>query len=693
MGKYISNLFTLLVLMISISLDVCASDVIVAKKLEEKICGSDFKNSEAQSCISEVDTIGDKISRILAATSLKLLDEIRFNVDDLSMTGKVPSTTDLALSSQCKKNRPSYWDPKITFGVCQNGSKLNMYMNKSPGDRGTVDTWFFVDVDYDIITQSDKICIVDHGWFTTPTIGCVYTKEPYPDSRYTTFFNPKHQVTEKNGDNKDTVHNTGQDLLVCSNMGSCYDIAKRNSKTLQPISSPLIQCINSMLSKLIVAPSVCSIDQTGAVDRNESMLYKFQTLMKKGVTALLTLYIIFFGFRIILDNKPPPQSEFIIFIIKFLLVVYFSIGLTSSIDGNRFDGIIDWVFPILLQGATTLASWFMNASTNGLCEFKPEYYSPGFEHIALWDSLDCRVMHYLGVDGFKTHSIPPYLLLLIPSLVLGMIPLAQASIAYPLIVISLAAYMINTFIVCLILVTLLGIFAPIFVPMALFSYTKGIFDSWAKLMISFVLQPMAVAAFMILMFSIYDSTFYDSCQYQTFTLDNKGESALFDKSDTNLQDKRLFFKIRIPHDVNDLSYKKCQSSLGFMISKLSFGSLSLQKLKEICVSLITCIVILYLMYNFSAQLAGFTADIAGSISVGNMGIGTQTLFKSGMSKVVAPATRLLSQRARLRRLWQKKSGDTASSGATKRSSTAPDNLPHQSSGSLSDKLQDQDKEE
>jgi len=49
--------------------------------------------------------------------------------------------------------------------------------------------------------------------------------------------------------------------------------------------------------------------------------------------------------------------------------------------------------------------------------------------------------------------------------------------------------------------------------MYLFNYTKGYFESWVKLLISFMLQPMVAIVFMTTMLSVYDFGFYGTCKY------------------------------------------------------------------------------------------------------------------------------------------------------------------------------------
>ena len=139
--------------------------------------------------------------------------------------------------------------------------------------------------------------------------------------------------------------------------------------------------------------------------------------------------------------------------------------------------------------------------------------------------------------------------------------LVSLALSYPLLVISVVAFMVNATIMCMISIVILGILAPLFVPMFLFAYTRNYFDSWVKLMISFLLQPMVVVTFMITMFSVYDYGFYGKCQSKSKLIHNSIE----DKIQGGITSKRDVFNIftlimigMIRHNYPD---KRCRRKL------------------------------------------------------------------------------------------------------------------------------------
>ncbi|AFC70465.1 TrbL/VirB6 family protein [Rickettsia australis] len=582
------------------------------------------------------------------------------------------------------------------------------YSGKLGDDGFAFDVGFPV-IYWKVIQDKDRICVSTKGFTGDVPVGCKYMKEPFPKSMYNSFMD----VADKDfiEDSKETPADPLA-LVSCSAAGGgCYQKAYNASKTAVVMTSPLIECMRQMIARLLISKDVCSFDNVDQVvnfaSRQDSALFQFQVGMYKIVTAFLTLYVMFFGFKLLLAGEVPPKSEYINFILKMIFVTYFSIGINIT-PGNgspydRLDGMLQWAFPFLLNGINGLASWVMNAAPSGLCKFHNLSYDSTVSYIALWDALDCRVAHYLGLDilstllvenAYRSHdflnfdffsfSAPPYIYLLIPAIISGNMMLVSLALAYPLLVISVAAFMVNATIMCMISIVILGILAPLFVPMFLFTYTRNYFDSWVKLMISFLLQPMVVVTFMITMFAVYDYGFYGKCQYKSKLIHNSIE----DKIQGGLTSKRDVLIFYINNDWDDTSQypdkdsvESCQNSLGYMLNnpittafnfakdsvseivdskpgdtptdkflaKFQFLSgvvlgpgmffmspkVLFEKIKNILLALVTACFTLYLMYNFSSQLAEFAADMTEGVALNNVAIKPQAIFKVGMAALAA----------------------------------------------------------
>ena len=593
-----------------------------------------------------------------------------------------------------------------------------VYTNQREGDSGMmVDIGIIPVFPWKVIKEKDKMCVATQSFSGWIPIGCKYIKEPYPISIYSDFLdlNSAQAIQNISAD-----YNNILSLTQCSNAGGCYKRAVDNSKTGIVMSGPIIECVKEMIAKLMVSNAVCSFSDVKTVlnsaSRTSSALFQFQVNMHKTVVALLTIYVIIFGFKIVLAGDIPQKAEIVNFVIKFVFVVYFSVGINisqnSGNDLNRLDGMIEWAFPFLLDGMTDLASWIISASPSELCKFYSTDYAPNMSHIALWDSLDCRISHYLGLDVIQTmivenasrnhdfskldilsFPIPPYIYLLIPAVISGNFTLISLALMYPLMVISVGAFVVNATVVCMVSIVVLGVLAPLFVPMYLFNYTKGYFEAWVKLLISFMLQPMVAIVFMTTMLSVYDFGFYGTCKYDYKEIAFSGpqmqmttlNGALGTYVPGDNGGGRAIRYYYLDNDwtkyANDEDRKGCINSLGFILNNplawlfdtgekivsnavmpwiddasgdeekkrfnfldaiksspgMFFNMLEViyEKIKTLALALLTACFTLYLMQHFSETLAEFAADMTEGVSIGNMAIKPQTLYKAGMAALNA----------------------------------------------------------
>ena len=610
------------------------------------------------------------------------------------------------------------WDEIQKAWDVPKGDYHEIYRNQREGDSGTmVDIGIIPIFPWKVIKEKDKMCVATQSFSGWIAIGCKYIKEPYPISIYSDFLDLS---SAQEIQNTSTDYNNILSLTQCSNAGGCYKRAVDNSKTGIVMSGPIIECVKEMIAKLMISNAVCSFSDVKTVlnsaSRTSSALFQFQVNMHKTVVALLTIYVIIFGFKIILAGDIPQKAEIVNFVIKFVFVVYFSVGINisqnSGNDLNRLDGMIEWAFPFLLDGMTDLASWIISASPSELCKFYSTDYAPNMSHIALWDSLDCRISHYLGLDVIQTmivdnasrnhdfskldilsFPIPPYIYLLIPAVISGNFTLISLALMYPLMVISVGAFVVNATVVCMISIVVLGVLAPLFVPMYLFNYTKGYFESWVKLLISFMLQPMVAIVFMTTMLSVYDFGFYGTCKYDYKEIAFSGpemqmttlNGALGTYVPGDNGGGRAIRYYYLDNDwtkyANDEEKNGCINSLGFILNNpmawlfdtgetivsnavmpwiddasgdeekkrfnfldaikgspgMFFNMLEViyEKIKTLALALLTACFTLYLMQHFSETLAEFAADMTEGVSIGNMAIKPQTLYKAGMAALNA----------------------------------------------------------
>lgn len=495
---------------------------------------------------------------------------------------------------------------------------------------------------------------------------------------------------------------------TCNSIAACVEYITKNSRTVLPISGSIVFCLKESLKRVLINPHPCD-GMTGDVDYSRgSTINRVQAAMHNGVVALLTLYVILFGFKIVLGQGRTKSGEVILAIVKIVLVAYFSIGLNSS-SGNRYDGMSTYATDILLNGANQLATIVVNMAaldntssennivTNSYCTYRPSDYSlendktnQGF--LALWDTIDCKIGHYLGINSIfdlysktkgkeslkdnTSFSVPPYFYLLLLSLKFGSWTLFQIALSYPLMVISVAAHMVTSFLMSLLMASLLGILAPLFVPMYLFQWSRGYFESWFRLLISFILQPVITVTFMVLMFGVYDVAFYKSCKFKALevTLDGKKkvgyylntDSDDYEEDDFKTCEKSLGFifnssvaravadalpsasstTLNLGSNVSNAIFEGMSDSMKYMNSFALLGStqkvvgmfmdtmmIMVNQIIDIIFEMLSCLLVLYLMYHFSEQLVEFAADLSQGISLKGMTIDAQSISKAASAGI------------------------------------------------------------
>lgn len=550
----------------------------------------------------------------------------------------VMNNTGLFRDNCSREKRVDYYNPKIDFGFCSNTKLLPLrsealiyllgnllinifsgnnpwsdikkdwyiepskyiqkYNDVEPGtigyvvdiNMGAIANTLTVDIDptrqiqdlsyisafpWKVIKKNDQVCVSTMSLIGWIPVGCKYMIDPYLYSKYHYFFHSS-PITDPNAAKSGI---TFEDFT-----NTCYVDAMSNSKTLVPISGPIITCINQSLTQMLVSKAVTRVDQisdisNSAIARSTSSLYTFQQNMRFIVTILLTLYVIFIGFDILLGGGHIEKGNLIRYVVKLILVTYFAIGINltpADTTSTPRDGMTDWILPIVFGGANELAQIIMSLTSgiNGLCYFDASQYPKGYSYLALWDTLDCRISSYLGLDALAdfmsvsnsgnpnfnslSFSIPPWVFLLIPAAISGNMTLIGLVLAFPFLVLSVASYMVYSFVVCIISITILSVLAPIFIPMVLFEYTRSYFDSWMKLVLSFVLQPMIVCVFMTTMFSVFDLGFFGTCKYRSVNVSQMFEGAL--------QNKKLFVIDNNPAMYNESEKANCVYSLGYMFN-------------------------------------------------------------------------------------------------------------------------------
>ncbi|XVN41058.1 MAG: type IV secretion system protein [Rickettsia endosymbiont of Argas persicus] len=435
----------------------------------------------------------------------------------------------------------------------------------------------------------------------------------------------------------------------CSNIGqSCYT-GGNYSQSLINFSGLAVQCLKETLDKVFFVGNSCSSQNQDTQITNLTAFPTFQGYLKQAVNAALILYVMFFAFNMILNREYANIDKIALFIIKFLFVAYFSIGLGpldfSSGTPSRENGILKYGLPLLTSAAPEFAQIIFNAAgSQGLCTFDTSKYKDGYQFYGLWDAIDCRIGYYLGLDllynidksgilssfssgggsGGNNTPIPnlgtpdsksPKDLTKVGSLrfftvmfgffMAGNIIIFAGGIIFSVIFLSVLLYFITHYLVCMITIYVMTYISPIFIPMALFTKTKAYFDGWLKVCFSCALQPAVIAGFIALLITMYDSAIYKNCEFLRHD---------YEKGDI----KFSTFELRLP----STDAEKCQESFGYKMLNYYAGKgweehlVILFPIKSITrdvvsilAELLCVLVFSVIFYYFSKSIGQFASDL------------------------------------------------------------------------------------
>jgi type IV secretion system protein VirB6 len=448
------------------------------------------------------------------------------------------------------------------------------------------------------ITMGQNIClqvyIPNYGYFT---VGCNMMASP----------------------NQATSGQAGSDQQCVAN-------AINNSKSLFPFPGIIINCIQNGLF------GIFNNQQYGIITLN--IFTNFQNSLRNVIRAALILYVILFGFSLALNTELPEKKDIFMFIAKFILVIYFSVGFTSGTqaDGSvqYTDGITQLIIPFFLGLSNQLSDIIIMAGGNQtLCQYNPSDYNPGYSFMSIWDKLSCRVFAYMGqsgsilvsavqsgVLGSVINIVAPAIGLFLSCVMGGQILFGIMSLLFGVLLIALIVALVGYVSMALIGLTIVSFIGPIFVPFALFPITKQFCDKWVSALFGFALQPPIFIAFISLVLTVFDNLMYGTCTFETVTDNLSGRMVSF--SDLNLNS----------------SDQGCTSTYGYISTAIAqnfngqyvttiplFGGLFsfniVNALPNIIFSTSMSLIFLYLFYKFSDDLSRFCGQIVNSINLGD----------------------------------------------------------------------------
>lgn len=434
---------------------------------------------------------------------------------------------------------------------------------------------------------------------------------------------------------------------------ACYS-GHSKSQSLVNFSGMAVLCLKETLDRVFYQPVNFTPNNPNQDNQIPVTMLtsfsKFQEALKQAIRAAFILYAIFYGMKVVLNYQYLDLNHVALFIIKFLLIAYFAVGLgpvffNQSGKRTQHNGMVEIALPFLSQVTSDMAQMVFSAGgSKGLCEFDQNKYQRGYEFYAVWDQIDCRIGYYLGMqllynigDMFKNLNSSvsnssssnnsnspinlgpssnnglmalgiagafPLFTVLFGFLMAGNVFIVAAGVVFAVIFISLALNFITSYLVCLVTLYLMAYISPIFISMALFERTKNYFDQWLKVTLSCALQPAVIAGFIALILTMYDSAIYGNCEFK--------------RHDYNVGDVNFStFELREPV----IDPQECRNSAGYKLLKyytgqgwdevllLLFPVKFVQDTFDLLINLLYVLVFSIIFYFFSKFVNQFASDL------------------------------------------------------------------------------------
>lgn len=144
------------------------------------------------------------------------------------------------------------------------------------------------------------------------------------------------------------------------------------------------------------------------------------------------------------------------------------------------------------------------------CDFRYQIYDNDYRSMKLWDMIDCKLSHYLGLNIDKNELLPMNVLIFSLSVFTSLYGIAIAffGFVFLIFVFLITLRTVHIYVIAVVGLVLLVYTSPIFITASLFEFTKGMFSRWLNQLIAFVLQPFILFAFLVMMFFAIDTVMY-----------------------------------------------------------------------------------------------------------------------------------------------------------------------------------------
>jgi type IV secretory pathway VirB6-like protein len=432
--------------------------------------------------------------------------------------------------------------------------------------------------------------------------------------------------------------------------------------------------------------------------KDKSFFTIVQDTLQLTVKMTLTLSIMLYGMNILLGrNSIANKKDILVYLFKIGLVLYFATG--DAWQSIFFDGVYgasaqfsQMVFKIETSQSELKRDGCqfgeITLQDGSIVEFGR--YPAGKEYLAIWDTLDCKIMRYLGFGpevstanivslifaGFFTGAVGIYFALSV--MFFGIFFIAATIRALHIFLSSALSIIIFVFV------------SPIIIPLLLFTRTKGIFDSWLKELISFCLQPMILFAYIAIFVTVLDRSLIGSAIYKgeapskvlscaEVCKNSDGTTVPYVMKDGKLQ----------PPDCNESGQKlfdPINDSVACIMNVDKFGKFPGFELIGLSIPILVDLLkgdsaakillmfkgalIMYLLYKFMDEIPGITTSLIGGTQLPGAAPNAVDMFKKVAKFAAEAQKRATRATGKMLKKGGKGAKDLASKAGSKGKSTA-----------------------
>jgi type IV secretory pathway VirB6-like protein len=369
--------------------------------------------------------------------------------------------------------------------------------------------------------------------------------------------------------------------------------------------------------------------------KDNSLFQMIQKVMNVIIRLGLTFAVIFYGANLLLGKANlGDKKTSLVFMLKIALVMYFCLG--TAWQDIFFRGFYD--------SSMSLAQILFKIETSqdplkqDGCQFGKVTYSDGSaenvsiypdgkSYLAIWDTIDCKMMRYLGfgpqISGANIASM------VISSYFYGPIGIyfAMSVMIFGFFLISLAIRALHIFISSAMAIILLVFVSPLVIPCAMFEKTKNIFDGWLEKLISCCLQPMILFAYIAVFVTVMDqtligsATFHGSAPTKTMSCasacyDSNGDIVPYDGDQAPACDQEGQKMVNPLDDsvaclLNFQDFGKWKAFEVIGVSLPAIQNLFEENVKQRILTMLKGALVMFLLYTFMDEIPGIIEALVG----------------------------------------------------------------------------------